>query len=83
MQSRGSGGEAHERPEAMEEATVMMTGMKTERILQALEILESQERGNKRSLRQVTDYSMPNVSDKVVRIILGYTDYIKRTVWSI
>ncbi len=83
MQSRGSGGEAHERPEAMEEATVMMTGMKTERILQALEILESQERGNKRSLRQVTDYSMPNVSDKVVRIILSYTDYIKRTVWSI
>ena len=83
MQSRGSGGEAHERPEAMEEATVMMTGMKTERILQALEILESQERVNKRSLRQVTDYSMPNVSDKVVRIILSYTDYIKRTVWSI
>jgi len=83
MQSRGSGGEAHERPEAMEEATVMMTGMKTERILQALEILESQERVNKRSLRQITDYSMPNVSDKVVRIILSYTDYIKRTVWSI
>ena len=81
MQSRGSGGEAHERPEAMEEATVMMTGMKTERILQALEILESQERGNKRSLRQVTDYSMPNVSDKVVRIILSYTDYINSVVW--
>lgn len=74
--------DAHERPEAMEETSVMMVGLKTERILQGLEILKTQKRGEQRSLRQVADYSMPNVSDKVVRIILSYTDYIKRIVWS-
>ncbi len=73
--------EAHERPEAMEEASVMMTGVGKERILQALAILEQQGRGDARTLRPVADYSMPNVSDKVVRIILSYTDYVKRTVW--
>lgn len=71
--------EAHERPEAMEEAVVMMVGLKKERILQGLEILETQE---KDILRYVNDYSMPNVSDKVLRIILSYTDYINRVVWS-
>jgi UDP-N-acetyl-L-fucosamine synthase len=74
--------EAHERPEAMEEASVMMVGLNPERIMQGLLVLESQRRGLERTLRPVSDYSMPNVSDKVVRIILGYTDYIKRTVWS-
>jgi UDP-N-acetylglucosamine 2-epimerase (non-hydrolysing) len=74
--------DAHERPEAMEEASVMMVGMNTERILQGLILLESQKRGDKRILRPVIDYSMPNVSDKVVRIILSYTDYINRVVWS-
>ena len=73
--------EAHERPEAMEEASVMMVGLEKERILQGLTILESQESGDKRTLRQVSDYSIPNVSDKVLRIILSYTDYINRTVW--
>ena len=72
--------EAHERPEAMEEASVMMVGLKKERILQGLEILETQE---KDTLREVYDYSMPNVSDKVLRIILSYTDYINRNVWVI
>ena len=72
--------EAHERPEAMEEASVMMVGLKKERILQGLEILETQE---KNTLREVYDYSMPNVSDKVLRIILSYTDYINRNVWRI
>ena len=70
--------EAHERPEAMEEASVMMVGLKKERVLQGLEILETQE---KDTLREVYDYSMPNVSDKVLRIILSYTDYINRNVW--
>jgi UDP-N-acetylglucosamine 2-epimerase len=74
--------DAHERPEAMEEASVMMVGMNTERILQGLAVLETQKRNTKRTLRQVSDYSMPNVSDKVVRIILSYTDYIRRVVWS-
>ena len=74
--------DAHERPEAMEEASVMMVGMNTERILQGLAILETQKRDIERTLRQVSDYSMPNVSEKVVRIILSYTDYIKRVVWS-
>ncbi|WP_277673309.1 non-hydrolyzing UDP-N-acetylglucosamine 2-epimerase [Piscibacillus halophilus] len=71
--------QAHERPEAMEEASVMMVGLTKERILQGLEILETQER---KTLRIVGDYSMPNVSDKVLRIILSYTDYINRVVWS-
>jgi UDP-N-acetylglucosamine 2-epimerase len=70
--------QAHERPEAMEEASVMMVGLKKERILQGLEILETQE---KDTLRLVADYSMPNVSDKVLRIILSYTDYVNRVVW--
>ncbi|PRS39089.1 UDP-N-acetylglucosamine 2-epimerase (non-hydrolyzing) [Bacillus sp. RJGP41] len=70
--------QAHERPEAMEEASVMMVGLKKERILQGLEILETQE---KETLRLVSDYGMPNVSDKVLRIILSYTDYINRIVW--
>ena len=70
--------EAHERPEAMEEASVMMVGLEQERILQALTILETQTPD---TLRQVADYSMPNVSDKVLRIILSYTDYINRNVW--
>jgi UDP-N-acetylglucosamine 2-epimerase (non-hydrolysing) len=74
--------QAHERPEAMEEASVMMVGLNPERILQGLLELESQKRGDERSLRTVSDYSMPNVSDKVVRIIISYIDYIKRVVWS-
>jgi UDP-N-acetylglucosamine 2-epimerase (non-hydrolysing) len=74
--------QAHERPEAMEEASVMMVGLNPDRILQALVQLESQKRGEERSFRRVADYSMPNVSDKMVRIIISYTDYIKRVVWS-
>lgn len=70
--------QAHERPEAMEEASVMMVGLKKERILQGLKVLETQELGD---LRLVADYSMPNVSEKVLRIILSYTDYINRVVW--
>lgn len=70
--------QAHERPEAMEEASVMMVGLKKDRILQGLEVLETQE---KETLRLVADYSMPNVSDKVLRIILSYTDYVNRVVW--
>lgn len=73
--------EAHERPEGMEEASVMMVGLETERVLQGLQILESQLRDQDRTLRLVSDYSMPNVSDKVVRIIHGYRDYVMRTVW--
>lgn len=73
--------EAHERPEGMEEASVMMVGLNVERVLQALALLESQPRGADRLLRQVADYSMPNVSDKVLRIVHSYTDYIRRTVW--
>ena len=73
--------EAHERPEAMEEASVMMVGLNPERIMQALIVLESQQRGETRILRPVYDYSMPNVSDKVVRIIISYVDYINRVVW--
>jgi UDP-N-acetylglucosamine 2-epimerase len=73
--------EAHERPEAMEEASVMMVGLSKERILQALVHLQYQKIGKERNFRSVADYSMPNVSDKVVRIIISYTDYIKRVVW--
>lgn len=74
--------DAHERPEAMEEASVMMVGMNPDRILQGLILLDGQKRGEQRTLHLVEDYSMPNVSDKVVRIILSYTDYIKRLVWN-
>jgi UDP-N-acetyl-L-fucosamine synthase len=73
--------EAHERPEGMEEASVMMVGLGAERVMQSLQILESQTSGEERLLRQVYDYTMPNVSDKVVRIIHSYTDYVKRVVW--
>jgi UDP-N-acetylglucosamine 2-epimerase (non-hydrolysing) len=74
--------DAHERPEAMEEASVMMVGLNPERILQALTTLEGQERNPNRNFRNVADYSMPNVSNKVVRIILSYVDYVNRVVWS-
>jgi UDP-N-acetylglucosamine 2-epimerase len=74
--------EAHERPEAMEEASVMMVGLNPDRILQGLLLLDSQQRGESRSFKLVSDYSIPNVSEKVVRIIISYVDYIKRTVWS-
>jgi len=72
--------EAHERPEAMEEASVMMVGLNPERVIQGLAQLQA-ERSEPRSFRQVSDYSMPNVSDKVVRILISYTDYINRVVW--
>ncbi len=74
--------DAHERPEAMEEASVMMTGMNPERIMQGLEQLLYQKRGAERNLRRVSDYSMPNVSEKVVRIIISYVDYVRSVVWS-
>lgn len=73
--------EAHERPEAMEEASVMMVGLSPERIMQGLEALEVQQRNPERNFRLVYDYSMPNVSEKMVRIIISYTDYINRVVW--
>jgi UDP-N-acetylglucosamine 2-epimerase (non-hydrolysing) len=74
--------DAHERPEGMEEATVIMTGLKKERIIQGIELVKNQPRGKNRYFRQVSDYTMPNVSEKIVRIILSYTDYVNRVVWS-
>lgn len=73
--------EAHERPEAMEEASVMMVGLSPERIMQGLVQLQYQKTGDERNFRPVADYLMPNVSEKMVRIILSYTDYVNRTVW--
>jgi len=73
--------EAHERPEGMEEAAVIMTGLQKERIMQSLAVIENQPRDDERLIRQVYDYSMPNVSDKIVRIIHSYTDYVNRVVW--
>ena len=74
--------QAHERPEAMEEAAVMLTGLSWPRVSEALRILESQPRGEQRLLRLVADYGIPNVSEKVVRLIVSYTDYVRRTVWA-
>ena len=73
--------QAHERPEGMEEGAVMMTGFEQERVLQALAILEQQPRGDRRALRIVRDYDVPNVSEKVLRIIHSYTDHVNRLVW--
>lgn len=73
--------EAHERPEAMEQASVMLVGLNTTRIIQALELLNDQLRGTERTLNLVEDYAFPNVSDKVLRIIHSYTDYVNRVVW--
>jgi UDP-N-acetylglucosamine 2-epimerase len=73
--------DAHERPEAMEEAVVMMTGLSPQRVLQGLEVLGGQQQGAGRTMRLPADYAVPNVSEKVVRIILSYTDYVRRTVW--
>lgn len=73
--------EAHERPEAVEEASVMMVGLETNRVMQALAVLDDQPHGDQRLLRLVDDYMMPNVSDKIIRIIHSYTDYVNRVVW--
>jgi UDP-N-acetylglucosamine 2-epimerase (non-hydrolysing) len=72
---------AHERPEGMEEGAVMMTGLEFDRIIEAIEILKSQGRAKERILREVQDYRVPHVSEKVIRIILSYTDYVNRVVW--
>jgi len=74
--------DAHERPEGMEEAAVIMTGLKKERIIQGIELVKNQPRGKNRYFRQVSDYTIPNVSEKIVRIILSYIDYVNRVVWS-
>ena len=73
--------ETHERPEGMEEAAVMMVGLEVNRVLQSLSVLTDQRRGDVRSIRLVSDYSMPNVADKVLRIILSYTNYVRSAVW--
>ena len=73
--------EAHERPESMEEGSVMMVGLNIERIIQALEVLNEQPRGSNRLLNQVNDYSTPNVSEKIIRIIFSYIDYVKQNIW--
>jgi UDP-N-acetylglucosamine 2-epimerase (non-hydrolysing) len=75
--------ESHERPEGVEEGAVIMTGLSPVRVLESIPVVTSQKRGEDRSLRLVGDYDAPNVSEKVLRIILGYTDYIKRRVWYI
>jgi UDP-N-acetylglucosamine 2-epimerase (non-hydrolysing) len=74
--------EAHERPEAMEEASTMMVGLNPERILQGIEQVKDQKINNERDFRLVKDYAMPNVSSKVVRVIISYIDYINRVVWN-
>ena len=73
--------EAHERPEAIEQGAVIMTGLNKERIMQSLAVIDNQSRGNVRQLYPVDDYSVPNVSDKMIRIILSYTDYFNREGW--